>query len=652
MSSSILVGEPLLSRQPDGKVTSRIVTAFPGFNALVTLPLGSHLAQIKAFVEEVNRWLLADAQPPLSGREEKVVWNDAVAVIVEGEIGREVVQIRADPENMPAAFAADRLLQQSVSKRRIKFLNAFAQKVRAAIKRRGLLWRITPLPTSRAEMKQRISASKIAIANGDIYYYNAATGTRFLTFHEFSLLGARDHDSLRQCLDEIKHYSASVNLEGNPQVSFFGADGAFGWQAFAPHDFQRQSAEELRTAYEDLRARFRDSVAPELQEDNPENSLWRTRMFSALVAAEGGFLSEEELLGLSPEFFLQIKWCPGGRIVNGELMFDQAVRKRRNPCEDNARELLRNLPFDYREIEYVNIGRVVNSLSRRRERLGRREVYIVVLKRRSQPSETVKIIRMQKYGVREHLDEGDSEELATFKSDEYTEYLNDRRRACRFLGMNIILDIITGEIWEHYAGPGSAPEGKMIRSPYFERDYVPGIATDKVPQHKLQDAEYARRFAALLGEAAGANIIVGRRDMEGRVLFDDGDEVLIEDGGGMPDRIAVVEQMGTFRDYLQPLRDSAAAYADPVNRRLGSVPDPEEFARLYLQAFHKRFSCIQAKMRVLGAEARARYDNRPYEKNGCFAHRWECVLERLDATDPNELAAVIRQSLLVRVDCP
>ncbi len=39
---------------------------------------------------------------------------------------------------------------------------------------------------------------------------------------------------------------------------------------------------------------------------------------------------------------------------------------------------------------------------------GRRDVYIAQVKQRGIPEEIVKIIRMQKWGIREHLNEGKS----------------------------------------------------------------------------------------------------------------------------------------------------------------------------------------------------------------------------------------------------
>ena len=45
-------------------------------------------------------------------------------------------------------------------------------------------------------------------------------------------------------------------------------------------------------------------------------------MYAALIGEDEKTASEESLLGLSSEFFMQIEWLPGGRIEEGELIFD------------------------------------------------------------------------------------------------------------------------------------------------------------------------------------------------------------------------------------------------------------------------------------------------------------------------------------------
>lgn len=71
------------------------------------------------------------------------------------------------------------------------------------------------------------------------------------------------------------------------------------------------------------------------------------------------------------------------------------------------------------------------------------------------------------------------------ESDVYTEYVLDRRLACRQLGMNLTQRIsarkIGCKIGEVYCGKQMHYHGLKILSPYFERDYIRGVATDKLP---------------------------------------------------------------------------------------------------------------------------------------------------------------------------
>jgi len=414
MSNITIIGEPLLATDPNGKLKSRTATVFPHSGSIVTLPI-IHAFQIDAFVDSLNRQRAAAGLPQMNQEEERAVRDDAVAVTIGGDA--DTVHIRSDPENMPLASKADRLLQKLklVSKRQIKLVNVLNAKVREAVKRRGECWRIAALPTSPAEMKERISAARIGIQGKEIYYYNSTTGTRLLTCHEFSRLGGSDESQLRQHLGEIREFSARLNPQHNPEIAFFMADNSFRSEAFAPYDFGALDGLRLQTAYEDLRRRFHDAVEPGFREDNLDDDVWRNRMFSALIAETDDVVQEDVLLALSPEFHMQIRWLPGGRIVNGELLFDEVFEEEHGKPDDpqpttsgdnNAREFLYNLVRSYEDLEYVNIGQVVNSLSRRPERRGRREVYIAVIKRHSHSQEDVSIIRMQKWGVREHLNDG------------------------------------------------------------------------------------------------------------------------------------------------------------------------------------------------------------------------------------------------------
>ena len=45
------------------------------------------------------------------------------------------------------------------------------------------------------------------------------------------------------------------------------------------------------------------------------------------MAETDELVQEEMLLGLSPEFFMQIQWLPGGRLVNGDLVPDEVFEE-------------------------------------------------------------------------------------------------------------------------------------------------------------------------------------------------------------------------------------------------------------------------------------------------------------------------------------
>ena len=188
MSRLTILGDDLFARTLCGKLRSRIATIFPATGTLVTLP-GIHLTQRTAYLDWLEDRRRREGLPPFSKEERSLAWWGAVDLIVDEA---EIVLIRPDPENMRLAYKADEVLQERVPKHRIKFLHVLHPKVREAIKKRGECWRITPLPTTREQMKEMIRALRVSICGREIYYYNAASGTRFLTCQEFAGLGELD----------------------------------------------------------------------------------------------------------------------------------------------------------------------------------------------------------------------------------------------------------------------------------------------------------------------------------------------------------------------------------------------------------------------------------------------------------------------------
>jgi len=643
-----ILGPHPFERDDRGRLKSRIATVFPQGKTLVTLP-GIHATQRTAYLETLAAERRDGGLEPLTREEQSDVWHSAVDLIVQDGL----ILIRPNPENTVIAFEADELLAELVSRRRIRFLEARLDSVHEAIKRRGECWRITPVPRTTQEMKEMIAAARIGIGGRDIYYFNYATGTRFLTCEQFADLGSLDDGALRQHLLEIQEYCGCQNSLGNPEVQFFATDDVFR-ASFLTHDFPNLDVPALRDVHQTLVQQFRERVPADLRRDDPEGIEWRRRMFTALIPQEEDVVFEEKYLGLSSEFHMHIEWLPGGRIENGELIFDPIFEETvlehgdqpMPPARDEkARSLIFNYVRDYGDLEYINIGRIVESLSYRKGAFGRRAVYVVELKQQGKAEEIVKIVRLQKWDIWERLDEGKPLPQAMIESEEYMEYTLDRGLGCRRLGMNVGAPVSAGKVREVYRGHQTACHGTQLLTPYFERDYIRGMATDKIPASRFKNQAFALRFASLLGQAAAANMIVGRCTPTSDVLFDDGDEVLIEDEDQLPAELVVADYTGAFADYERDLAGFAAAYARPINTRVSHVADPAEFAANFLSGLLDRFAEIQLAYRERRNAFDTLFRQRRGDEPGSLGFRWARVLKRLDETDIGTLERALRRHL-------
>lgn len=638
-----IAGPDPLARDEDGRPRCRIATLFPSTGTLVTVP-GIHATQRLAYVGEMNRRRAAAGQEPLSAAEESQAWHEAVDLIIDAE----AILIRPVPEKMDLAFRADEILQQLAPKHRIKFLCVCNEQVRQAVKRRGQCWRITPLARSVDEMSRLVERARVAIGGRPIYYYNAAEGIRLLTVEEFSRLGELDDASLRAHLLEIQEYSACRGRHGK-ELDFFKAEGRFAAEALAGLDFGAMDGEALRGVHARLKAQFAAAVAPAFQSDQPDDPEWRSQMYAALIGEPEEAVSEERLLRLGAEFYMQVQWLPGGRIEDGELVFDSILEQRPDPADpelaclwdEKCREIIWNYIREYSDVEYINVGRVIGSLSRRPSFYGRRDVYVAVLKQRNQRREIVQVVRVQKWGVREHLDEGRDLLEAMIRSEAYTDYILDRRLACRQFCMNLAPRLTAKKLQEEYRGHQQRYHGTFIWSPYFQRDYIAGVATDKIPLYRFEDPAYALAFARLLGRAAAPNLLVGRSDLGGNVLFDDGDEVVLEDAAGIPGEIVVADLTGTFADYLSDLRDLAGFYAEPLRKRLEAVTEPEDFVAAYLDAFEAQLLSIRREYERHKRAFDSLFKHLDHGSPGSLPDRWRHVLGRLCQSDPRCLREII-----------
>ena len=182
----------------------------------------------------------------------------------------------------------------------------------------------TSCPPPAPEMIRMINASRgWAWGAGEIYYYNKITGTHILTCGEFSRLETLDDAALRRQVVKISRVvdeNQPPRGAGNPPLR--AADGFTVAAWSGPRFPQTLDDGRLREAYARLRQQFEAAVDPEIRRDDLANLEWRSHMYASLLGQADEAVSEETLLGLSSEFFMQVQWRPGGRIAEGELVFD------------------------------------------------------------------------------------------------------------------------------------------------------------------------------------------------------------------------------------------------------------------------------------------------------------------------------------------
>ena len=652
MKTLTLIGASPFEVESTTTARPGIGTLFPDDAVLVTLP-GIHATQRQDYLEHLTRERADAGFPTLSDDELESIRERAVDLLFPpGQI-----HIRPDPSAMELAFAADDLLQTRAAKHHIQFRHAYDDRVRQAIKERGESWRICPLPRSEREIITLIEQSRMTITGTAVYYYSAERGTRYLTCREFARLGKLDDRALALQLAEVQHYCATRSQTGNPDVSFFLAGIALGPRDFTGVDFASMSPARLRLWHAEAARRFSAAVPRDLRDDNPRDPAWRTCMFRHLVAGRTETVSNDLLQDVSPEFYLQIQWLPGGRIEDGELIFDSVFEdadrtpghpELRRLCDLRVQRFICNFIREFGMLEYVNVGFIAASIRHHGVTGEAHRAYIAEIKHPSDIHPVIRILRIAKWGVRERLEQNGCDMLtAMVETERYLDYILDRRLGCWQLGMRLPRRIHHLRMPETYEGTRAELRGRPIWVHYFERDYIEGLATNKIPGMRYADPDFALAFGRLLGEAAAVNLVVGRMSADGaHVIFDDGDEILVEDARGAPSQIVVADHAGTFVDCETDLAAYAAAYAAPVNTRCERLADAGAFANAYLEGLEDRFRHIQSEYIKHRRAFDALFRHQPQDP-GSLAWRWRHVLARLDRTDTDALVAAIARHVVV-----
>jgi len=642
------IGDRIFAKDAEGKLLSRIGTLFFRTPGLVTQK-GVHAMQRMLWIEDVNQARAAAGEPALTPEEEDAEMSESVDLIFTDEF----VLIRPDPERMDLALRADELLCGMVGKRRVRYLNTSSLKVREALTGRGENWRMARQPISQEDMTDLIERSKVPIGERPIYYYNRATGTRYITASGYDEVQRMPDADYRRQVEEAVTGLNKRNRLGQPEVDVFPLTTPIEIKkALKGLPCAEMSDAELRRAMDRIDTDWRASLPPELRDETTANFEWRNAMCNVITRQPNETNAEEQELarGIAAEFYRQIEWLPGARIDRGEVIFDEIydeADRTQDPelqqlCDYRVKALIFNVTRLFGAIDYINVGRIARSLARHPIAGSRRgSVYIIQYRATGKSAPQVLLIRFQKWGVAERLDEGKDLMQAIVESDEYSDYVLDRRLMCRQLGMNLPPRIGFGHFTEKYRGRNQY-NGCSVRTAYFVRPYVPGVASDKVPIYRFRNPAFAQAFARLMGAAAAIDLIVGRRASEtGELLFDGNYEILAIGPEGIPEGLMVTDHAGSFVEYARDYADYVADYAGVVTRRRDYVTDYAAFAAAYVDALVAKVAEIQSAYRERRRAFDELFRDRPFDTNGSGAYRWSCALKRLDRADPAALKPIL-----------
>jgi hypothetical protein len=634
-----IIGPDLFATDEQGKPLSPIASAFPEDGVIVT-GRGIHAMQAQTMLDFLRARTYREDRRELTKEEEEEVYQNSVALLIR----HPVILIRSDPFAMEKVFTADELLQRLISKDCIQFTGIQQAAVRRRLRRRGESWRISPPPHSMPDIQRFIESSRVQVNTGATYYYNVSTGGRFITHQEFMkirpLLHADRHEALAR-LEEISSLIRLTNNLGVHELSFFlpceealetdDLENLIEVLAAATSDMDLDEAEYLFARFS---MKFAAAAGLELSVDSTNEAAWATTMFCRLYDINEKEV-EEWALGLSPEFRLNVRWLPGARI-SGELLFESNT-------EDRIRKLMRHYWQMRPGIVSINVGRVESSQTIRDRTGEQRDVYLVVLGL-ADGTEDIRIVRMIKWDVMHRVKRGTPLHQAIAETIQYRDYIFDRLRAAAELGIPKLC-YTEIRLEEEIAQLGRIPVF------FFDRQYVVGIVTDKIPLGSYARPGFVVELAGLLGIAAAISLILGRAcPRSGHVFFDDGDEVIQLGTDDLPERLTIADTTGSFTDWCTPVKDSLPHCLWHLAlhlERAGQHGIEQAELNAAVAAFATSFTSeIQRMQRLLDSpekNLRSLFADRTNEPGG-IRHRWEAILRRLQTTEIQQVLQVILDS--------
>jgi hypothetical protein len=290
----------------------------------------------------------------------------------------------------------------------------------------------------------------------------------------------------------------------------------------------------------------------------------------------------------------------------------------------------------------INIGHVESALSGRELVDEQRDVYLVVIT--GEHGEDIRLVRLMKWDVYHRIKMGAPLPRATEDTLQYRDYIFDRLRAASNLGFPTLIysDI---ELEEELPGFGKVPVF------FFERQYVPGAVTNKIPLAHYGRPDFIVQLSRLLGLAAAFTLILGRTSPRtGQIFFDDGDELIRTDGRGIPERLVIIETTGSFADWTTPVVPRLPQCLSRLARHLGKAIDcgvGKEVIAESVRTFTDALTAEIVRVQELVGSSRdyfyGLFFDRPWDPGG-IRDRWDGILARIERTDADEVRRAVIES--------
>jgi hypothetical protein len=626
------IGPGFFETDENGNLLSPIASVFPKYRTVITVK-GIHAVHAAMMIDYLRQTISENGRGEcIHEQQELDVYQDAVALLIRNSF----ILIRSDPGDMEHVFAADEMIQSFLPRERIQFTGLHLAEVRNKLRQRGESWRISPAPRSVQEICEYVRSSRVQVGTGLTVYYNAPTGGRFLTYAEFMRIRDLLHEDVEEAfarLSEIVDLFRRSNSRGNRELNFFlpcssVLDSRSLEDAICMLQGSRSSVciQDIESVFNHFADLFAKSAGAELLVDDETNAAWRNTMFCRLYDIDEQEM-EECVLGLSSEFHLNVKWLPGAAVVGDTLRFDLHVTER-------VKGLIAHYWKRAAGFVSINVGRVESPQSGRDIIGEERDVYLAVIGT-SDGQECIRLIRLMKWDVFHRIKMGQPPNQAIRETINYRNYIFDRLHAAMQLGFPT-LSYSDIELEEEMDWIGKVPAF------FFERSYVPGIVTNKIPLSYYRKPEFIVDLARLLGTAAAFALVLGKSSPRtGTIFYDDGDELIQFDSHCAPERLVIIETTGSFNNWTTPiismLPQCLSRFRAHLQRALQSgvpVPVLNSAVAGFADALAGEISRVQDL--IASPSIRDIFSDREDEPCG-IRNRWDGILARLLQTDLQEL---------------